>query len=92
MNQNSWPAQVYWFARHTHREHEIPPPRPLSPQPTASRFPIPSQVGSILQTSLRTADAFPVVDDRKCVCCSQTSSRPIFQENPRNDTDLFLVS
>ena len=41
-----------------------PPTPPLSPQPTASRFPIPSQVGS----------------------------RPIFQENPGNDADLFLVS
>ena len=57
MNQNSWPVQVYCFTRHTHREYGIP-------HPTASRFPIPSQVGS----------------------------RPIFQENPGNDADLFLVS
>ena len=42
MNQNSWSVQVYCFARHTHREHGIPPPpHPSNPNPPlpAFRFP-----------------------------------------------------
>lgn len=37
------------------------------------------------------ASRFPILDSRFPIP-SQVGSRPIFQENPRNDTDLFLVS
>ena len=50
MNQNSWPVQVYCFARHTHREHGIPSPPPPTPLTPPHRFPLPDSHASWLQT------------------------------------------